>query len=58
MGRNRVLFGIVGQQAWPTSISSRLFFRPRHGSRRPHWLAGVRGLELRNPCASDVFEMS
>jgi hypothetical protein len=28
------------------------------GSRRPDCVAGVGGFELRNPCASHVFEMS
>jgi hypothetical protein len=29
-----------------------------HGARRGHCLAGLGGLELRNPCEGHVFEMS
>ena len=32
-----------------TSIGSRLFFRPGHGSERPHWLAGHVRFEPANP---------
>ena len=31
---------------------SRLFFRPQHGSQRPHWLAGHVGFEPANQSAS------
>jgi hypothetical protein len=37
---------------------SAVLTHPEFTPQRPHCLAGVVGLELRNPCASYVFEMS
>jgi len=36
---------------------SHVFLQTRHNPQRPDWLAGLRGLEIRNPGTSPVFEI-
>jgi hypothetical protein len=40
-----------------TSELARVFPRPAHDPQRLDWLAGLRGLEIRNPGTSHVFEI-
>jgi hypothetical protein len=49
---------IVAERLAAADRSNHVSCPAAHGAQRPDCLAGVVGLELRNPCASHVFEMS